>query len=229
MKARIVPTVCGNCPLRLSQPQSLSRPGPAFPVPHPCGKLWRIRNYPSLDELLVSSDSTRLDGTGSRQGIANLKFDGRLKFSIRLSPALRLTLLGLSILAFIAALPLTALTQANSEEPIVSSRQLFMVGWMGVMFGYVEWLANPLLLWSWIASYFNRPRASGLAALCAFGLTLMFLRRHYLHSGHQSGGTTAILSLGPGYWLWLVSAFIMLVANVDELINSLKGKPPARQ
>ena len=177
--------------------------------------------------LLVSSDSPRWHGLA--QGIANLKFVGWLQFPLRLSPPLRLALLGLSILAFLGAMPLTALTQLNAEEPVVSSHLLLMVGWMGVMLGYVEWLANPLLLWSWIASYFNRPRASGLAALCAFGLALMFLRRHDLPKGDQSGGTMAILSLGPGYWLWLASALIMVVANADELINGLKGKPPARQ
>lgn len=152
-----------------------------------------------------------------------------LQFPLRLSPRLRLALLGLSIMAFIGAMPLTALTQVNPEEPIVSSHELFMVGWMGVIVGYVEWLANPLLLWSWIASYFNRPRISGLAALCALGLALMFLLRHDLPSSHQSGGTLVILSRGPGYWLWVVSVLIMVTANADELINGLKGKPPARQ
>ena len=185
-----------------------------------------MSHIPALHELLVSSDRT--SGQGSRHGCADVKIDA-VQSLLRLSPRLRLALLGLSILAFIGAMPLTALTQVNPEEPIVSSHDLFAVGWMGVMVGYVEWLANPLLLWSWIASYFNRPRISGFAALCALGLALMFLLRHDLPSGHQSGETLAIVSRGPGYWLWLVSILIMVIANADELINGLKGKPPARQ
>jgi hypothetical protein len=39
----------------------------------------------------------------------------------------------------------------------------------------------------------------------------------------------AILKLGPGYWLRVVSTLIMVLANTDDLINRLKGKPPARQ
>jgi hypothetical protein len=102
--------------------------------------------------------------TGSFPSVAGTNADvhiGRLTFPIRLSPPLSLRLLGLSVLAFIGATPLTALAQVNPEEPIVSSHELLMVGWMGAMVGYVEWLTNPLLLWSWIASYFNRLRALG--------------------------------------------------------------------
>ena len=96
----------------------------------------------------------------------------------RLSVPLRLTLLCLSLLTFIAALPLTAFTQANSEEPIMRSYEVLEAGALGIFKGYIEWFANPLLLWSWLASYFNRPRASDLTAIVAFGFALIFLRRH---------------------------------------------------
>ena len=139
-----------------------------------------------------------------------------------------MALLALSILAFLGALPLTAFIQAKADEPFVYSRHLLLLGSIGLVFGYVEWLANPLLLWSWIASYFNRPRASGLAAICAFGFELMFLRRHYISWDPGSGRTVFISSLGPGYWLWLVSTCIMIIANADELIKGLTGRPPAR-
>jgi hypothetical protein len=41
--------------------------------------------------------------------------------------------------------------------------------------------------------------------------------------------TAQILRIGPGYWLWLLSVFMMIIANADELINGLKGLPPARR
>jgi hypothetical protein len=94
---------------------------------------------------------------------ADLKFLRLSEF--RLSVPLRLTLLCLSILTFIAALPLTAFTQANSEEPIMKSYEVLEAGALGIFQGYIEWFANPLLLWSWLASYFNWPRASGLTAM----------------------------------------------------------------
>jgi hypothetical protein len=147
----------------------------------------------------------------------------------RLSVPIRLTLLCLSILTFIAALPLTAFTQANSEEPVMKSYEVLMAGALGIFQGYIEWFASPLLLWSWLASYFNRPRASGLTAIVAFGFALIFLRRHELIWSTESHVTTQILGTGPGYWLWLMSILMMVIANADELINGLQGKPPARR
>jgi hypothetical protein len=132
-------------------------------------------------------------------------------------------------LTFIAALPLTAFTQANSEEPVMQSYEVLEAGALGIFKGYIEWFANPLLLWSWLASYFNRPRASGLTAIAAFGFALIFLCRHELIWSTESHVTAQILKVGPGYWLWIVSILMMVIANMDELINALNGIPAARQ
>jgi hypothetical protein len=177
--------------------------------------------------VLVFHVSSHPDRSLKPRNGAELKFPRWLQF--RLSVPLRLTLLFLSILTFIAALPLTAFTQANSEEPVMQSYEVLEAGALGIFKGYIEWFANPLLLWSWLASYFNRPRASGLAAIVALGLALVFLRRHELIWSTESHLTAQILKIGPGYWLWLTSTLIMIIANADELINGLNGKSPARQ
>lgn len=111
----------------------------------------------------------------------------------------------------------------------MQSYEVLEAGALGIFKGYIEWFANPLLLWSWLASYFNRPRASGLAAIVALGLALVFLRRYELIWSTESYLTAQILKIGPGYWLWLTSTLIMIIANADELINGLNGKSPARQ
>jgi hypothetical protein len=111
----------------------------------------------------------------------------------------------------------------------MNSYEVLEAGALGIFKGYIEWFANPLLLWSWLASYFNRPRASGLTALIAFGFALIFLCRHELVWSTESHVTAQILGTGPGYWLWLTSILMMVIANADQLINGLKEKPPARQ
>lgn len=108
----------------------------------------------------------------------------------------------LSVLLFAAALTQTAFFWGTQGASAVTGWRLLLRGSSGLSGGYVEWLANPLLLASWIAAL-RGWRALWLAASLAAGLLmLVFLFRQQIHR------------LGPGYWLWLASAAVSVAARM---------------
>ncbi len=118
----------------------------------------------------------------------------------------RNSLVGLSILLFAAALTQPAFYWGPDGSASGPGWLLLLRGWRGLSSGYVEWLANPLLMASWIAAVRGKlPLASGCAGLAA-ALMLVFAFRHVLAQNVH------IASSGPGYWLWLASALLMTAA-----------------
>jgi hypothetical protein len=74
-----------------------------------------------------------------------------------------------------------------------------LIGWMGVLAGgYIEWIASPLLFYSWFSALHQQYWQSVGSAVLALALILSFLRR----------------SEGFGYWLWIASAAIMVAAGL---------------
>jgi hypothetical protein len=66
------------------------------------------------------------------------------------------------------------------ESPCRASYPRSMVvasGWLGVLFGYFEWIANPLIFYSWISARRKRILPALLASIAAGGLILSFLLR----------------------------------------------------
>lgn len=88
---------------------------------------------------------------------------------------------------------------------------LLIFGWMGLMMGApgIVWLANPLLILSWI---FNKKRNT-LAIL--FGVSAIICALYFFsikemlvdEAGHKSKITNYYL----GYWFWVSSMFINLI------------------
>jgi hypothetical protein len=95
-------------------------------------------------------------------------------------------------------------------------------GWFGVFTLHIPafpWLANPLLLGSWIF-FRKKPKASFILSGIAFILMLSFLLVDEIIV--NDGSTTSKVNFyGLGYWLWLFSSFIMLIGNY---INWKKNK-----
>lgn len=126
----------------------------------------------------------------------------------------RLSLTVISLLLFGVALTQTAFvwggTASASSGP---GWRLLLQGWKG---GYVDWLANPVLLISWAAAVRGRRLLSMAGACVAATLMLVFMFRRTLELPGP-GSTVTIVSHGPGYWLWLGSALLMIAANVHCL------------
>jgi len=120
--------------------------------------------------------------------------------------------------AISAALFATALTQPGflwgqrTLAPAPAWR-LLLYGWQAVAHGYIEWLANPALLASWVLALVGRRSPSLGAAGIALALMLVFLSRRTL----ELPAGPAALAYGAGYWLWLGSALLMLLGPTSLL------------
>ncbi|WP_036827720.1 hypothetical protein [Polaribacter sp. Hel1_85] len=87
-------------------------------------------------------------------------------------------------------------------------------GWIGVFMLHLPafpWIANPILLLSWITFNKNQ-KISFISSITAFLLMLSFLLVDEIID--NEGGTTAkVIFYDLGYWMWLLSSFIMLIGN----------------
>lgn len=100
-------------------------------------------------------------------------------------------------------------------------------GWIGVFMLHIPaftWLANPLLLGSWI--FFRKnPKTSFILSIIAFGLMLSFLLVDEIIS-NEAGTKSKVVFYGLGYWLWIFSSFIMLIGNfINWKKNKYKPQP----
>jgi hypothetical protein len=126
----------------------------------------------------------------------------------------RIPLTVLSIALFGAALTQPAFFLGKSPHVSGPSLRLLLEGWRALPHGYVEWCANPALLVSWATVLRRRPGISLAAACVAAGLMLMFLSRRTLALPHAGPDPLLVaVSCGPGYWLWVGSALLMIVAG----------------
>ena len=88
----------------------------------------------------------------------------------------------------------------------------FLFGWMGLSGAGVSWLANPLLIISWILLFRNSKVSlilSGLALFFAF--SFLGFKEVIVNEG---GGKSEIIAYGNGYWLWLSSCGLNLMGNL---------------
>lgn len=98
-----------------------------------------------------------------------------------------------------------------------NSFSVLIFGILGVIVGGANlwWLANPLLLVSWISFYLNT-KVSFVVSLIAYVLSLTFLFATEV-AIDEAGTPRQIKSLELGYWLWLSSSFIILIGNSSLL------------
>jgi hypothetical protein len=120
-------------------------------------------------------------------------------------------LTAISIVLFGVALSQPAFFWGGDSSSSGPAGRLLLEGWRGLASGYFEWLANPALLLCWILTLRGKRPQALASALLALGLMLIFLGRQTLRlPGGQPGA--AIVAYGAGYWLWLGSALLMVVA-----------------
>lgn len=114
---------------------------------------------------------------------------------------------------------ITSLTQksyCSSFGPCHNFGFLSLIfGWMGVFMLHIPafpWLANPILFTSW-GLYNKKPNISFILSILAFVLMLSFLLVDEIIE-NEGGTTSKVVFYGLGYWLWVLSSFIMLVGNL---------------
>jgi hypothetical protein len=127
----------------------------------------------------------------------------------------RLTYVSIGI--FVLAMTQTAYYEAASD-PARNSAMLLLIGWMGVLVGYIEWIANPLLFYSWFSALHRRYWEAVGSATLALVLILSFLRRsEVVWIGDNGSKAAAIRGYALGYWLWLASSAVMIIAGLAHL------------
>lgn len=94
-------------------------------------------------------------------------------------------------------------------------------GWIGIFMHHLSafpWIANPILFASWIM-FNKKPKISFLLNIAAFILMLSFL---FVDEIIVNEGSTIskVIFYGFGYWMWLLSSFIMLLGNLIIYKNS---------
>jgi hypothetical protein len=98
---------------------------------------------------------------------------------------------------------------------------LLLLGWMGLMMGApgIVWLANPLLLSSWILNKKKNRLAIifGIIAICCALYFFSIKEMVVDEAGHKSKITNYYL----GYWFW-VTSMILNLGNVLFLKYRLK-------
>lgn len=134
-------------------------------------------------------------------------------------------LIWMSVALFIAALSQPAFMQDRRDDSTIAAWLCLVLGGPGVLLGYVEWLANPILFYCWFATYRGRLFRGGLCALVATFLAAAFLLRSHMNWPlYERESTPKILGYGLGYWLWVLSALVMLAADAKALLVGMKAR-----
>jgi len=135
------------------------------------------------------------------------------------------------IVLYVGALCLPAFHQARPGDEVQYSFMLLLVGWMGILVGYVAWFASPCIWFSWVMALRGEWLVSGVSALVATLLIVTFLATTQMHWPlYERDANPRITSWDLGYWLWLGSALWMLGMSVVGLFlyppTSSPRRPP---
>lgn len=88
-------------------------------------------------------------------------------------------------------------------------------GWIGLLMLHgpaFTWLANPFLVASWLLQKRNK-NTSLICSGISLGLMLSFLLVDEIIA-NEAGTTSKVVYYGLGYWLWVLSSFIMVLGNL---------------
>jgi hypothetical protein len=100
---------------------------------------------------------------------------------------------------------------AGRDQPM-HALQALLTGWMTVFGGYIAWLANPLLVMSWIQLFKSKYTAAALYSIAAFAAAASFLLQSRIWLD-EAGNIGLITARASGYWLWLSSIGIALIGS----------------
>lgn len=96
----------------------------------------------------------------------------------------------------------------------------FLLGWVNMLEAGIAWLANPILLLSWILLFNRRIKASLVLGIVALLFSLSFLLFDEVVA-NEGGGKREIVGYGRGYWLWVSSCVVNLLGS---LVVNIKMK-----
>ncbi len=100
----------------------------------------------------------------------------------------------------------------SGNHPPVDSLYLLLIGVFGLLDGIFAWYANPILFLSYLFFYIKRFNwAIILGAVALLLMASFFLCKTMLVS--ENGARAAIVGYGLGFWLWIGSSAVAIVAG----------------
>lgn len=122
-----------------------------------------------------------------------------------------------SILLYSICLAFPAYNVEGPEGPRdVHSLLELAIGWLGIFYGILDWLANPLLLLTWILLALRHYKRAVAAAFASTFFAACFLARTTVVIS-EAPTYGRILSYHVGYWLWLASSIMALLTSCFAL------------
>jgi len=111
----------------------------------------------------------------------------------------------------------------DREEPVFGSGTgLLLIGWFAIGSGAgFAWLANPVLFLAWRFVWSGERMASLVAAVVALLLMLAFPMVGWVITS-AVGTLYEVTRYGLGYWLWLVSAVLVLLSAITLKVSNKK-------
>jgi len=132
---------------------------------------------------------------------------------------LKHVLLAISVVLFWSSLfcvPFT-IEGDDSKSPAILC---LLLGWLSLGGGAgISWLANPFLLFAWLYWFKNTKASFWFSAI-----SLLFSISFLLFDEVERGSGRKIISIGSGYYLWLISIITFLGSTI--IIYILEKKQP---
>jgi len=136
------------------------------------------------------------------------------------------SVIGLSILFLIMSLFFPVFYTADGGQ--FYGFTVILIGWLAIMFanlglGSIGWYANPLLLMAWLGLARPKLRVAGLVTLIvSIGIaTCSLLMVHKTIEINEGGGTSEIVSIGIGFYIWLASFIICVFGYFITILVDL--------
>ncbi|EFL89651.1 hypothetical protein [Ahrensia sp. R2A130] len=124
-------------------------------------------------------------------------------------------LLGIALALFLACLFMDGFYTATANPRDWSPGWgALTAGWMS---GALAWWANPVLLASWLGFPFSKI-VSAILALGSLALALSFFGTESVMV-NSAGTVAAVTGIGPGYWVWLASMVVTILAALAGLAS----------
>ena len=129
-----------------------------------------------------------------------------------------------SLICYFLACILPALhfvNSGNGPDPM-SGFNILMIGWMGVFVGQFAWFANPFLLLSAILFIFRKWRFALAFMMIALTISLdtFMLFGQEIPADEANVNKLTLVSLGPGYYLWMASMLSILLGAIGLWVAS---------
>ncbi|MBH8559087.1 hypothetical protein [Hymenobacter negativus] len=119
-------------------------------------------------------------------------------------------------------------TLADKNGECTRAMSLLLVGGLGIFMGELAsilWVANLTLLATWVLVFIS-PRFTPISSMATLLLMLLFLVFDKVLV-NEAGGKSTIVSHGTGYWLWVLSAAVMVAGIFFARLFS-RPKPVAQ-